>query len=251
MYIDINGQEIYYQKIGKGKSLILLHGWKQDVSTWYNTLDSLKNDFTLWLIDLPGFGRSEPPKRAFNVKSYTEIITGFIRVHKIKKPILLGHSLGGRIAIKIAAEYPEVLDKLILEASAGIKPKHNLLKNLFSLLIRIISYLIPNFLNIKKKLRFQFYKVLESDYLTAGNLKATLSNIIEEDLTPTLSKIKSTTLLIWGEKDPTKEASLTHGKLMYQLIKDSRIEVFEDAGHFPHLENPKAFVQFVKDFSLP
>lgn len=251
MYLIINNQNIYYQKIGKGKDLILLHGWGQDVSTWWGIVDLLKNDFTLWLIDLPGFGRSDIPKTPFKMKDYAEIVAEFIRAQRINRPILLGHSLGGRVAIRLASHMSSgnvnFIDKLILEAAAGIKPKRDHLKPIFYALAKL-SYLIPNLFNLKERLRVWFYKSLESDYINAGSLKETLKNILDEDLTSGLPNIQTETLLIWGEEDPTQEASPKFGKRMYQLIKNSRLEVLEGVGHFPHLERPDLFAQYVKDF---
>ncbi len=250
MYITINNHNIYYQKVGKGKDLVMIHGWKQDASTWWGVVDLLKDDFTLWLLDLPGFGRSDMPKKAFKMKDFADTVAEFIKSEKLNKPIVLGHSLGGRTGIKLAANYPDVLGKLILEDAAGIKPKRDVFKTLIYPIAKIGKAIIPNFLNLKERVRLFFYRKLESDYLKAGPLRETLTNILEEDLTPDLSKIKTETLLIWGEKDPTKEASLRNGKLMYRLIKPSRLEVIENVGHFPHLEKPYQFAQFVKDFGL-
>lgn len=247
MYINISGQQIYYQKLGKGKNLIMLHGWGQDVSTFWGVAEQLKSDFTIWLIDLPGFGRSEAPKHPFTVLDYAEIIEQLIKKNKIKVPILLGHSLGGRIAIKLASHPGGVISKLILEDAAGIKPKRDVLKFLIYPLSKLVHF-FPNWLNLKEKLRHYFYKSIEADYINAGSLKETLTNILQEDLTADLPKIKADTLLIWGEKDPTQEASLKNGKKMYQLIKNSRIEVLEDVGHFPHLEKSELFVYWVKQF---
>lgn len=249
MYLIINNHNIYYQKIGKGKDLIMLHGWGNDVSSFWGVTDLLKDDFTLWLIDLPGFGRSDTPKTPFKMVDYANTIEEFIKSQKLNKPILLGHSLGGRTAIKLAS-HPEggnVVSKLVLEASAGIKPKRDVFKTLIYPLAKL-SHFIPNIFNLKERLRILFYKSLESDYVNAGKMKLTLKNILEEDLTPDLGKIKNETLLIWGEKDPTKEASLKNGKKMYKLIKNSRIEVMDNVGHFPHLEKPAEFARLVKDF---
>lgn len=254
MYLKIRNQNIYFQKIGKGKDLVMLHGWGVDVSTFWGVVDLLKNDFTLWLIDLPGFGRSGQPKKNFTVSDYAEIIGEFIKKNKIKKPVLLGHSLGGRVAIKLASHLSSgnvnFIDKLILESSAGIKPKRDNLKPFFYLIAKL-SHVIPNWISLKEKIRVWFYKSLESDYINAGVLKETLKNILDEDLTKDVTKIQTDILLIWGEKDPTKEASLKNGKKMYHLIKNSRIEILEDVGHFPHIENPERFVYWVKDFCLP
>lgn len=249
MYIKISDLEIYYQEAGKGKDLILLHGWKQDVSSFWGLVELLKDDFKLYLVDLPGFGRSDVPKKPFTVSDYSQIIKKFIEEKKIKKPIVLGHSLGGRIAIKLASENPNLIDKLILEDAAGIKPKQDPFKPLFYVAAKAFRYFIPNIFNLKEKIRHLFYKKIESDYLNAGALMGTLTNILDEDLTPDLKKIESEALLIWGEKDPNKEASLANGKKMYRLIENSRIEVFEGVGHFPHLEKPVLFASYVKDFS--
>ena len=248
MYIRINDQNIYYQNLGSGKDLIMLHGWKQDVSTFHNVSEELKKHFTLWLIDLPGFGRSENPKKDFTVEDYSDIIAEFIKINKISRPNLLGHSVGGRISIVLASKYPEIIDKLILEDSAGIRPKRDLLKFLFYPVAKILKYLLPDLLNIKTKLRHRLYKNLESDYLTAGKLKGTLTNILKEDLTSNLSKIKNQTLIIWGSNDPNQESSPQNAKIMYQKIPFSKLEFIEGAGHFPHTENPQKFLYFVMDF---
>lgn len=248
MYTSIYNQNIYYQKIGKGKNLIMLHGWQQDVSSFWGVVDLLKDQFTIYLVDLPGFGRSDNPKKAFSVSDYAEVIKDFISEMKLKNPTLLGHSVGGRIAIKLAAKYPNVLDKLILEDSAGIRPKRDIPKFIFYTLAKIFKYLVPNIFNFREKIRISFYKSLESDYLTAGELKETFTKILNEDLTLDLPKIKNETLLVWGEKDPTLEASLKNGKKMYQLIEKSKLVILDGLGHFPHLENPERFAYYVKDF---
>ncbi len=249
MYLQIKDLNIYFQKTGKGKVLIMLHGWGLDVSTFWGVVELLKDKYTIYLIDLPGFGRSSLPKNAYAVSDYAEIIKEFISKEKLEKPIILGHSFGGRIAIKLTSKYPELVDKLILEDAAGIKPRRDLLKPVFYIGSGIFKYLMPNIFNLKERIRYKFYSSLESDYLNAGVLKDTLTNILAEDLTPDLKKIDTETLLIWGEKDATGEASLENGKKMYRFIKNSRIEIIDDAGHSPHLDKPERFAYYVKDFS--
>lgn len=248
MYISLNNQNIYYQKLGNGKNLIMLHGWKQDVSTFHNISEILKKHFTLWLIDLPGFGRSETPKTDFTVEDYSDIIAEFIKTNKIQKPNLLGHSVGGRIGIVLASKHPEIINKLVLEDSAGIRPKRDLIKFLIYPFAKLFKYLMPNFLGLKNKLRHKFYKNLESDYLNAGKLKGTLTNILKEDLTPHLSKIKNQTLIIWGENDPNQESSPRNARIMYRKIPHSKLEFIDKASHFPHLTHPQKFLYYVLDF---
>lgn len=246
MYTTINNQSIYYQKLGSGKDLIMLHGWKQDVSTFHNVAEELKKHFTLYLIDLPGFGRSENPKIPFFVSDYAEIVKEFIKNQKLKQPSLLGHSVGGNIALKFASENGEFIDKLILESSSGIRPKKTFLKYILYLNAKIFKYLVPNFFNLKLKIRKWLYWRLESDYLNAGSLKNTLTNILNEDLTSDLSKIKNTTLMIWGEND--EQVKLQYGRMLYKLIPNSKLVILQNTAHFPHIENPRMFLYYVIDF---
>lgn len=246
MYIKINNQRIYFQKVGKGKNLILLHGWGQDVSTFWQVSDLLKDNFTLWLIDLPGFGRSDIPKVAFDTKDYAKIIKDFIRKNKISKPTVLGHSFGGKISIRFTSLHPNLIDKLILVASSGLKKDPSFRNAIAYPLAKIVHYLIPDIFNIKTIIRRKFYSKIESDYENAGVMKDTLIKTIKEDLTADLKRIDNETLLIWGDSD--KAVPLKYGKRMYRLLKNSKLIIMEEQGHFLHIHDPERFANYVKLF---
>jgi pimeloyl-ACP methyl ester carboxylesterase len=246
MYTTINNQQIYYQKLGKGKDLVVVHGWGQDVSSFWSVAEKLKDDFTLWLLDLPGHGRSSLPEKPSNVGEFADIVAKFIKLNKLNKPNILGHSLGGNTTIKLAVMYPDLINKVILEDSSGIRPKRGLFRFVIHPAAKIFKYGFPNIFGLKDRIRHKLYWKLESDYLNAGGMKGTLQNILSEDLIAIIPKIKHETLFIWGEKD--QAVRLSYGKLMNRLIPNARIEVFDNVGHFPHLENEKLFVQIVKDF---
>ncbi len=244
---------MYFQKVGIGQDLILLHGWGMDVSTWWPVVELLKNNlpagrqgFTLWLLDLPGFGRSDTPKRAYDTKDYADIIAEFIKNNKIKNASILGHSFGGKVAIKLTSTYPNLVNKLILVGSSGIKPVPSFRRMLIYPLAKIVHHLVPDIFNLKTIIRKKFYRKIESDYENAGAMKDTLLKTIKEDLAEDLKKIKKETLIIWGEDDQT--VPLKYGKIMFQLIKNSRLEVLENCGHAPHIKNPYLFTNYVKDF---
>ena len=155
MYITINRQVIYYQKVGKGKNLILLHGWGMDVSSFWQMVDFLKDNFTLWLIDLPGFGKSDLPKKTFTISDYAKIVAEFIKKNRIKKPALFGHSYGGKITIKLAVLYPNLIDKLILEASSGINPDKTILQTLIFPVAKLGHFLLPEIFCFSHHLQIQ------------------------------------------------------------------------------------------------
>lgn len=247
MYIDLNKQNIYYQRVGKGQNLVLLHGWGQDVSTFWPVIELLKDNFTLWLIDLPGFGRSEAPTKAFDSKDYAQIIAEFIAVKNIHQPILLGHSFGGKVSLKLAATYPNLIKKLILVGASGIKTVPSFKTLIVYIVAKAARLLIPNIFNLKTIIKKKLYQKIESDYESSGILKDTFLKTIQEDLTADLKKINTETLIIWGEKD--RAVPLKYGKMMYKLIKNSKLAVLEDRGHFLHLQDPERFVYYVKDFA--
>ncbi len=246
MYINILDQNIYYQKTGHGHDLILLHGWQQDLSSFWPLLDNLSQNFTVWLIDLPGFGRSDYPRKPFKVSDYAQIVESFIKINKINKPHLLGHSLGGGISIKLAAFNPQLIEKLILEDSAGLKNISNYKKKMLMLFTKLFKILIPNLFNLHERIRHLGYKSLNSDYEHVGKLKETFIRLTSEDATSYLPKVINETLIIWGESDTTLPLNL--GKKMYRLIPNSRIETIDRAGHFPHLDNQEMFLYFLNDF---
>ena len=188
---------LYFQKIGKGKDLIMLPGWGHDVSSFWPVVDLLKDNLTLWLLDLPGFGRSDPPPQTWTLENYAEEIAKFIKDQKIKKPVLLGHSFGGSVVIKLTSKYPNLVSKLILEASSGIRPKPTLLNRAYSLIAKTLK-LFPNLLNFKERIRNWFYKMIGSDYLTTDLLKKTFQKVIRQDLSEEAKKIDRETLIIWG-----------------------------------------------------
>lgn len=248
MYLKVNGQNIYFQTLGQGPDLILLHGWMNDVSSFWGITEDLKADFTLWLIDLPGFGRSDKPKKPFKVIDYAEIIREFCSMQKLRQPMLLGHSVGGRIGIKLAATYPDQLSKLILEDAAGIKPKQDYTKPLFYLIAKMAKLVVPNWWNLKQRLRYRFYKSVASDYLTAGAMAQTLTNLLAEDLSPELKKITIPTLVISGAQDQTRGASVADSQQLYRQIAQAKLAIIAKAGHHPHLQNPSQFLYYLKDY---
>lgn len=246
MYTQIDGQNIYFQKTGKGKNLIMLHGWGTDVSTFWPIVDFLKNDFTLWLIDLPGFGKSDIPKKVLSISDYAKIIAKFIKEGKIKSPTLFGHSYGGKISIKLAVLFPNLIDKLILEGSSGIRPEKTFVASLAYPFAKVGHFLLPDIFHIRSKARERLYRQLQSDYADAGEMKDIFISTVKEDLTNDLPRIKNETLLIWGEED--RAVPLKYGKKMYRLINNSKLVVMEGEHHFPHVTNPERVASYVRDF---
>ncbi|MCK4781532.1 alpha/beta hydrolase [Candidatus Parcubacteria bacterium] len=227
------------------KTILILHGWGSFSEKWRKTGDLLsKNNFQVIAPDLPGFGKSSDPPKPWDVDDYVEWVKNFIVQKKLKNFFLLGHSFGGRVAIKFSAKYPEKVEKLILVSSAGIKPKTNHLNFLAG--AKKVKWL-PGF-SLTRKI-FYKYILRKTDYFKAkGVMRETFKKIIEEDLTFHLSKIKISTLIIWGDKD--KMTPISDAYLMNRKIPNSKLEILKNIGHFPYLKCPEKLSEIILKFIL-
>jgi len=243
MFLKINNIEINYIKEGSAdKSILLLHGWGANIDLFRGIINNLSKTYTVYALDMPGFGKTIEPKNAWCVDDYVDFVIKFIEKMKIEKISLLGHSFGGRVIIKLVnrENLKFKIDKLVLVDSAGILPK-NKKKTMKTRVYKTLKVIVGN--NITKKV---FPHALENlkkkfgsaDYRNAsGVMRETLVKVVNEDLEPLLSNIKQSTLLIWGTEDTA--TPLSDAKIMESLIPDSGIVEVKGAGHYSFLEQPQ------------
>jgi pimeloyl-ACP methyl ester carboxylesterase len=246
--ILINNLEINYKIAGSGPAILILHGWGGSSDSWMKVQEILASQgYQVIVPDFPGFGKSKTPPIPWGIKDYTDFVLDLVNYFELENFFLLGHSFGGRIAIKFAIKHPEKLAGLILVSAAGIKPKKSFYQNFISFFAKIGN--LFSFLPFYSFFRKIFYKFLvrKSDYLmTEGVLKETFLKIIKEDLTPYLSKISLPTLIIWGKKD--KVTPLSNAYLMEKEIRNSRLEVLPGIGHKVNLEAPEKLSEIILRF---
>jgi pimeloyl-ACP methyl ester carboxylesterase len=250
--IFINDLKINYKIEGKGPPILILHGWGASSDSWIRVQRILaKNDFLVICPDFPGFGKSLTPKRPWELRDYSNFVLNFLKSLKIAEPLfLLGHSFGGRVAIKFAVNFPEKVKKLILVNSAGIKQKWTKKEKIIFWLAKIGNVLFtPRILvRFKDKARNLFYLFLRhKDYVKAnGTMKETIKKILNEDLLPDLSQIKTQTLILWGKKDKLVPVKYAH--IFKENIKDSKLKIFPQIGHSPHLEIAEKVAEVISQF---
>lgn len=220
---------------GNGPAIIMLHGWNRSLSDLKPLGDILAEYSTVHLLDLPGFGGSSPPpEEGWDTKQYAGLVFAYIKSQGLEKVTLLGHSFGGRISLRLCVEHPELVDRLILIDSHGLRPTRTLYQNMrvasIKRLAKVVQFIDKHFgLNIY---RDKFAKRFGSpDYLNAGILKNTFVKTISEDQSGDVQKIKAKTLLIWGSED--KETPVAMGEKFSQLIKDSKLIIVEGKDHNP------------------
>lgn len=224
--------------------IIILHGWTKNLDKWKNFLENLdKKKINYEFPKIPGL--TESLNEAWNLSDYVKWLKKITDKQK-DTVILIGHSNGGRIALAFANSYPEKIKKLILIDSAGIY--HNELPLKIKRIVFKTIAKIGKKLSSSKKFKNLLYKFArESDYKDLeGNIKQTMINLITSDLKPILPKIQTSTLIIWGEHDKT--TLLSDGKLMHRLIKDSKLEIIQNAKHSPMFSHPDQVLKIIYEY---
>lgn len=255
MYFNNKDVSIYYEKYGNNKkNILILPGWGNTRTTFTNIINFLKDNYTIYIIDYPGFGNSPIPEKELTIYDYTNLVRDFLDEMQIKNPIIIAHSFGGRIATLLTGYYKEKIDKIIMIDAASIKPRKsikNLIKQTTYKVLKKLTYLLP-------KLKQEYYrqKLLKifgsTDYQNLpNNMHKTFKNIVNENLIYYLKNIESEVLLLWGKLD--KDTPLKDGYKMNNLIKNSALIIFPKGNHFSYLQYPyltnKIIFEFIKEWS--
>jgi pimeloyl-ACP methyl ester carboxylesterase len=234
-----NDYQCYYETYGsKDKEpLVLLHGWGVDSSIFSNIISQL--DYYVVVLDFLGFGKSDTPLIPLTLEDYVNQVAQVMEKLNLKNITMLGHSFGGRIAIKYNYYYN--LSNLILVDSAGIK-KFN-----YKLRKKIIKYkLLKKYYYIFSKKKYQ--KLVETsgsrDYkILSPIMKQTMNKVINVDLRKYCKKTRTKTLILWGVND--QETPLQDGYIFYKCFYRSRIILFYKSGHFPSLDEKDKFIRII------
>lgn len=230
------------KKMGTMKEILALHGWTITIEKWGAFVTQMaKLGIRIKILLVPGL-----TKKITKVWTLEDYVDWLKKQVGTKRVILLGHSNGGRIALAFAVKYPNCVSKLILIDSAGIYHDQLPLKMkrfLFRGVAKLGKKIIPS-----ENLRNILYKLTrESDYKNATPLQRQIMvNLISLDLTPILKKIKTPTLIIWGQNDKT--TPLADGKLMHKLIKNSKLEILKGSGHSPHYTKSGKVAKIINEY---
>lgn len=228
---------IYYEKYGTGKqNIVILPGWGDNRKTFNYLIDNLKEYFTIYIFDYPGFGKTQFPNNDLTIFDYAKVINDFLDDNKLNKPIIIGHSFGGRLIILLSSIHKKHFSKIILMDSAGIKNfsfKKTLRKYLYKFLKKL-KFLFKEKQQYLQKLLSIFGS---TDFKNINpRMQKSFINIVNTNLINYIKDIKDETLIIWGINDqvtPYKDA-LTFNK----LIKKSYLIPISNSGHFPYLDYP-------------
>ena len=240
MSVNIDGLNIEYITEGEGQPVLLLHGWGSSFDVYRGIINTLKNRCRLFAVNFPGCGGSDTMDTPWSLDDYCHFVLKFMAAVGISDPILIGHSHGGRVILKMAADGMVNPPKIVLLDSAGLIPKKSTKQKLraksFKAIKRVLS--LPVIKNHSEPLLDKARKHYGSaDYNAAPEvLRKTLVSLVNTDLRDIIHNIKCPTLLIWGENDTA--TPLSDAKIIESLIPDSGLCVIKGTGHYSFCEQP-------------
>lgn len=247
---------LHYEVFGRGKPVILLHGWLGSWGLWQETMQTLGSSYRTYALDFWGFGESGKKRSTYDVQDFVSLVDQFMQQMGIESAPLVGHSMGGTVSLSAALRYPARVSKVIVIGSpitgrslamplklAGYRPIAWLLFNLmglFRLGLRTASPLIcgdPDFPDMMD--RDLSRTTLESFLMSIASLRRT-------DLRPELNRITIPVMGMYGKRD-----NIVHPdqwKPLLAGVPHTHVEVFPNAGHFIMLDDPPGFIGKLRGF---
>lgn len=217
-----------------------MHGYLANGNSFYNQIKFFERDYEVFAPDFKGFGNNCDMAYPYSLDDYIRDMQEYMYKHSIKKPHVVAHSFGGRVALKSASQDQNLFDKLVLTGCAGLKAKNTIKKRVKKVIFNTAKKFVS-----KDKLK-RFYS---ADYLALNDvMKQSFIKIVSEHLDEVLGNIKNETLLVFGKND--KETPLYMAKRLHEGIEKSKLLIIENAGHFCFLDKPFKFNGEVKEFLL-
>lgn len=269
-HVSIHGHEVTYRMGGEGTAVLLIHGMAGSSRTWKEVTELLVTDHTVIAPDLLGHGESAKPMGDYSLGAFASGLRDLLGVIGVERATVVGQSLGGGVAMQLAYQYPELVDRLVLVCSGGLGREVNWMLRILTLpgAEAVMPVIFPRFLadrgnDVNRFLhdrgiraphigemwrayaslsgaenRGAFLKTLRSVIDPGGQTVSAMDRLYLAASVPTM--------IIWGDQDPI--IPIEHGRAAHDAIGDSRFEVMEGCGHFPHVEQPRRFVELLRDF---
>jgi pimeloyl-ACP methyl ester carboxylesterase len=269
--VAINGREVAYRRAGKGPVVLLVHGMAGSSVTWSHVMPRLAHRFRVVAPDLLGHGESAKPRGEYSLGAHADILRDLLNALGYDRATFVGQSFGGGIAMQLAYQFPERCERLVLVNSGGLgREVHSLLRALTApgadqvlalacapalraagnrvavWLHRVGIRSTPAAQEIWRSYasladadaRWAFFRTLRAVIDLGGQTVSAFDRLHLAAQIPTL--------IVWGARDPF--IPVRHAFAAHRAIPGSRLEIFEDVGHYPHCEAPERFADVLADF---
>lgn len=246
MQVIVNSLLINYTVQGKGKTVLLVHGWGDSSNGMEALQGQLAKKYQVVALDLPGFGGTQTPDVSWGLDDYADFVADFVAKLKLAPETVVGHSNGGAILIRALTRHLQAR-KLVLVASAGIRGEYKGRKKALRIITKAGKALttpLPG--SVKKRLRKKVYTTVGSDMLVAEHLQETFKRVVEDDVRADAQKLTLPTLLIYGDQDTS--TPLRHGQMLHEAIMGSELVVVPGGEHWLPTDNTTEVALKIKDF---
>ncbi len=237
-----------YKLTGKGRLVLLLHGWG-DSSQGLSALQKvLSRKYEVLALDMPGFGGSQAPEQAWDLDDYSRFIRSALSKLNLEQPYaVVGHSNGGALAIRAVRLGMIQPSKLILLAASGVRDAGGARRVLLMVVAKAgkaATFWLPA--RYRNGLRRRLYGAAGSDMLAVPHMQETFKKTVRQDVQDDAAALDVPTLLVYAGHDDAAPPS--YGRRYHRLIKGSRLEIIEDAGHFLHIDMPDEVDRLIEEF---
>jgi pimeloyl-ACP methyl ester carboxylesterase len=270
-FVTIHGHRRAYVKAGNGPVILLIHGVGMDHKSWLPVVDLLRDRYTVIAPDILGHGQSSKPRADYSIAGYANGMRDLLAVLGVPRATVVGHSLGGGIAMQLAYQFPQITERLVLVAAGGLGREVNPLITFFTLpgsgpalrllglelvrkpLIELMEALYSTGLPLTQDLhalaevyddlsdpaqQWAFLHVLRGAVDWRGQVISGLDRAYLAEHMPSM--------VVWGANDLVIPAS--HAVNAHRALPGSRLEIFPDSGHMPHEDEPDRFAEVLDEF---
>lgn len=270
-HVTIHGHEVGYLDLGEGPVVLLIHGMAGSSRAWREVAGPLaRAGYRVVAPDLLGHGESAKPLGDYSLGAFASGLRDLLAVLEVDRATVVGQSLGGGVAMQLAYQHPELLERLVLVNSGGLGREVSWLLRAVSLpgSELVMPVLFPAFVReqgdrvnrflrrhgirsaraaemwlayrslTEAENRRAFVRTLRSVVDVGGQAVSAMDRVYLAAAAPTM--------IVWGEDDPI--IPVDHAHRVHEAVPGSRLEVLADVGHFPHVEAPERFVALMTDF---
>jgi pimeloyl-ACP methyl ester carboxylesterase len=246
MQVVVDSLLTNYTRLGSGKTIVVLHGWGDNIAGIAPFLKGLSATYDVVAMDVPGFGGTQAPATSWGLDEYAHFLQSFLTKLNIKPYAIIGHSNGGAIAIR-AISHGQKTEKLVLLASAGIRGDNKRTVGVAKVITKVGKVLAkPLPQKTQRKLRSSVYATLGSDMLVAEHMQETFKRIVADDVREDAAKINQPTLLIYGENDVSTPVHI--GLTLQAAIPKATLEVIPNVGHMLPTDATTTILTMITEF---
>ncbi len=248
---------VHYEAYGNGQPVILLHGWLESWDHWRGTMESLSSSFKTYALDFWGFGDSGKSGTGFTVEGYVEMVNQFMARLGILQASILGHSMGGTVALNMVLDHPDNVDKVAIVGSPIAGEGLSIILRLAARRsLASLAYKMPGAIPLGVRLLSPllakdwktWYKMFERDLsrTTLESFHLSIASLWKTDLRSRLGEIGVPALGIYGQKDNIVDPK--QGDVLEERVARAELRRFQNSGHFPMMDEPQRFYRVLHEF---